>query len=298
MLRHFLSTARSRRLAQAGTGAALVAAVLIVTAAPALAAITISQPTVPVLAPGATGEVTFSLDSTSVDPVGKITFTAPGNTTITRASYTWNGGLGTIPCAVSVDAKTLTCPPTGLDPRALFWFGANTLGVQLTMDPAAPAGTTMTPGIVTNFDHSGVPNAQGSYTAKTPAVADIGTIVNAQPNLGILVPYLTYTLTAQNHGPNTATSTTLTATLPAGANATNPAPGCTAASGTVTCVYGPIASGATASKAFRVPLSLLSLGQVTVTAARTTSAPTDPNPGNDTDSATCTVISILLVTCP
>lgn len=294
-MRLFLST---RRRVQSGAGAALVAVLLIVTAAPALAAITIYQPTIPVLAPGTTAEVTFSLDATGFDPVGKITFTAPGNTTITRNFYTWNGGPGTIPCAVSPDAKTLTCPPTGLDPRGLAWFGPATIGVELAMDPAAPAGTTMTPGIVTNFDHSGVQNAQGTYTAKTPARADIGTTLSARPNLGILVPFLTYTLTARNHGPNPATSATLTAAVPAGITATNPSPGCTTAPGTVTCDYGPIANGATASKTFRVPLTLLSLGQVTVTAARTTSAPTDPNPGNDTDSVTCRVISILLVTCP
>ncbi|MFC7650587.1 hypothetical protein ACFQX6_67225 [Streptosporangium lutulentum] len=52
------------------------------------------------------------------------------------------------------------------------------------------------------------------------------------------------------------------------------------------------------SKTFRVPLHLLSLGHVTVAGARTTSAPADPNPANDHASATCTVISIALATCP
>ncbi|MEV0757930.1 hypothetical protein [Streptosporangium sp. NPDC050280] len=54
-------------------------------------------------------------------------------------------------------------------------------------------------------------------------------------------------------------------------------------------------------KTFRVPLHLLSLGHVTVTAVRATSAPTDPNTANDTanDTATktCHVISIILATC-
>jgi hypothetical protein len=64
----------------------------------------------------------------------------------------------------------------------------------------------------------------------------------------------------------------------------------------VTCAYRAIANGAGVDKTFRVPLSLLTLGQVTVTGQRTASAPTDPNPAND--SATCTAISIILVTCP
>lgn len=93
-------------------------------------------------------------------------------------------------------------------------------------------------------------------------------------------------------------SATITATLPTGATATNLSAGCTTTTGTVTCAYGPIANATTVNKTFRVPLSLLSLGPVQVTATRTASSPTDPNTANDTGSATCTVLSILLATCP
>ncbi|WP_327389218.1 IPT/TIG domain-containing protein [Streptomyces microflavus] len=128
--------------------------------------------------------------------------------------------------------------------------------------------------------------------------ADIDVNVAGQPHLGILVPYLTYTLTAHNTGPNAVTSATVKATLPPGAVATNLSTGCTTSTGTVTCTYGAIANGAGTSKSFRVPLHLFSLGQVTVTGTRTASAPTDNNPANDSASATCTVVSIVLATCP
>ncbi|GCE02609.1 DUF11 domain-containing protein [Embleya hyalina] len=128
--------------------------------------------------------------------------------------------------------------------------------------------------------------------------ADIDVDVTAQPHLGILVPYLTYTLTANNTGPDAVTSATLTATLPTGATATDLAPGCTATTGTVTCSYGAIANGSHASKSFRVPLHLLSLGQVSVTGTRTASTPPDPNPANDSATATCTVVSLVLAVCP
>jgi len=131
-----------------------------------------------------------------------------------------------------------------------------------------------------------------------PVTADLRVAVTAQPHLGILVPYLTYTLTAHNTGPAGVTAATLTATLPPGASATNLSAGCTTGPGTVTCTYGAIANGASASKSFRVPLHLLSLGHVSVSGTRTSSTPTDPNPANDTATATCTVISILLATCP
>ncbi|MDP9849276.1 beta-propeller fold lactonase family protein [Streptosporangium lutulentum] len=131
----------------------------------------------------------------------------------------------------------------------------------------------------------------------TATSADIDVNLGAQPRLGLLVPYLTYTLTARNTGPGAVTSATLTATLPPGKKATNLAAGCVTTPGTVTCTYGAIAGGASVGKTFRVPLRLLSLGKVKVTGARTTSAPADPNPANDHDGATCTVISFLLVTC-
>ncbi|WP_256332969.1 hypothetical protein [Streptomyces sp. 2131.1] len=76
--------------------------------------------------------------------------------------------------------------------------------------------------------------------------------LTAQPHLGVLTPYLNYTLTARNTGPATLTSATLTATLPVGASATNLATGCTSATTTVTCVFGSIAADASASKTFRI----------------------------------------------
>ncbi|MFJ9113572.1 DUF6875 domain-containing protein [Streptomyces sp. NPDC102283] len=97
---------------------------------------------------------------------------------------------------------------------------------------------------------------------------------------------------------DTVSSATLTATLPPGATATNLSAGCTTTPGTVTCAYGPIANGTAVNRTFRVPLSLLSLGPVQVTATRTASSPTDPNTADDTGSATCTVLFILLATCP
>ncbi|WP_439676765.1 hypothetical protein [Embleya sp. MST-111070] len=131
-----------------------------------------------------------------------------------------------------------------------------------------------------------------------PANADIAVSLTAQPHLGILVPYLSYTVTAHNNGPGAVTSATLTATLPAGKTATNPSPGCTSAPGSVTCTYGAIANGASAVSTFRLPIGLLTIGQVTVTATRTASAPTDNNAANDHASRTCTVVSIILATCP
>ncbi|MFC8588345.1 hypothetical protein ACFUGD_27875 [Streptomyces sp. NPDC057217] len=66
----------------------------------------------------------------------------------------------------------------------------------------------------------------------------------------------------------------------------------------MTCAYGSINAGASASKTFCIPLCLLTLGPVTVTGVRTSSAPVDPNPANDSAAVTCTALSIVLVSCP
>ncbi|MET8831711.1 IPT/TIG domain-containing protein [Streptomyces sp. NPDC004610] len=161
--------------------------------------------------------------------------------------------------------------------------------------PAHTAGTVdvrvTTPGGTSSI----TPAGEFTYIAPT---ADIDVGISAQPHLGILVPYLTYTLTARNTGPDTVTSATVNASLPPGATATNLSPDCTVSSSTVTCSYGAIANGASAGKTFRVPLHLLSLGHVKATGTRTASTPADPNPANDTASVTCTVVSVILTTCP
>lgn len=167
-----------------------------------------------------------------------------------------------------------------------------------TVTATAPAHTpgTVHVTVTTQAGTSATGNAD-QYTYLPEPEADIDVDLTAQPHLGILVPYLSYTLTAHNTGPDAVTSATLTATLPPGATATNLPAGCTAAATTVTCTYGTIANGASTGKTFRVPLHLLSLGHVTVTGVRATSAPTDPNTANDTATKTCHVISIILATC-
>ncbi|MBC3840786.1 amidohydrolase family protein [Streptacidiphilus sp. 4-A2] len=117
------------------------------------------------------------------------------------------------------------------------------------------------------------------------------------PDLDGALAELAY-VTAHDNGPGPVASATLTATLPGGATATGLPSGCTSAAGSVTCDYGPIAVGADASRSFQLPLRLLYLGQVSVTATRTASTPNDPDPANDTATATCTVISDLLAACP
>ncbi|MFE0154867.1 hypothetical protein ACFWY5_47570 [Nonomuraea sp. NPDC059007] len=142
-----------------------------------------------------------------------------------------------------------------------------------------------------------VPGFQFTIDWAPAGATDVAVDLAAQPRLGLLVPYLSYRMTARNAGPGPLTSATLTATLPPGRTATHLSPGCTSVPGTVTCSYTALAAGASATATFRLPLGLLSLGNVTVTATRTASSPADPDPANDSDAAPCTVVTVLLATC-
>lgn len=204
--------------------------------------------------------------------------TTAGGTVVTITGTDLNGATA-ITFGAGNPATGVSCTDTSCTATAPA-HTAGTVDVQVT----TPGGTsTITPA--------------GEYTYVAPT-ADIDVDVSAQPHLGILMPYLTYTLTARDIGPDAVASATVTASLPPGATATNLSAGCTVSSSTVTCVYGAIANGTAVDKKFRVPLHLLSLGPVTVTGTRTASSPADPNPANDTASATCTVVSVILTTCP
>jgi hypothetical protein len=215
------------------------------------------------------------------------------------ATIDLSGATANFTGTIISDDPSLECEASGTHAECIPQFdtGPEPRTITATVLPTA-TGTVIAD--TARYGMGPVPLARDSTTTEIIAggSSDIDVNVTAQPHLGILVPYLTYTLTAHNTGPSAVTSATLTASLPPGASATNLSAGCTTTTGTVTCTYGAIANGASTAKSFRVPLHLLSLGHVSVTGVRTTSAPTDPNPANDTDTATCTVISIVLATCP
>ncbi|HEX5692588.1 MAG TPA: DUF11 domain-containing protein, partial [Roseiflexaceae bacterium] len=129
-----------------------------------------------------------------------------------------------------------------------------------------------------------------TITAPIP-LADLAlTKVASHDTIALGSGNVTYTLTITNTGPNTASSVTLTDTLPvntagvsvdAGSGAT-----CTQPSGLVVCNVGDLANAAT--KTVTVTVTPTSAGQL-VNSATVGSATVDPNNANDADSATTTV---------
>jgi uncharacterized repeat protein (TIGR01451 family) len=98
----------------------------------------------------------------------------------------------------------------------------------------------------------------------------------------------TYTLSVKNNGTDPDTNVVATDTLPAGESFVSGDPGCSAAASVVTCSFGTIGAGATASLSYVVHVAL-GAPSTLVNAATVTGDRPDSNPANSSASATITV---------
>jgi uncharacterized repeat protein (TIGR01451 family) len=212
--------------------------------------------------------------------------TLPPNTTFVSETQTGGpsftcakpavGGTGTVSCSIA----TLTNGTT-----ATFDIVAN-VAVAAPIGPSSNTATVTTAG-----DTNAGNNSSTAITSISAALADLSITKTPAPG-----PYgtgnaLTYTMVVTNGGPTTASSVTVTDTLPAGTTlqSSTPAGACSGTT-TVTCNAGTLANGATAT--FTLTITLPSTpGAITNTAVVSASAATaDPNLGNNTATSTITVI--------
>src|SRR5439155_1705130 len=99
---------------------------------------------------------------------------------------------------------------------------------------------------------------------------------------------LTYTVTANNNGPDPATGVTVSDTLPTGVTFVSASAGCTNNPGTVTCsVAGSLASGASAT--FTINATAPAAAGTVTNTATVTGNESDPNAANNSASASTTV---------
>lgn len=120
------------------------------------------------------------------------------------------------------------------------------------------------------------PSAPGSGTDLTVGLTADGSY---------LLPGARYEVSVTNNGPQPLTSATIVVDLdPRVSGAVNPPPTCSVDTGaaTLTCSFGPLATGATAATTTWVMFVLPPAPTtVTATATRASSTPPDPNPAND-----------------
>ncbi|WP_404392947.1 DUF11 domain-containing protein [Humibacillus xanthopallidus] len=135
----------------------------------------------------------------------------------------------------------------------------------------------------------------GSFRLPSCLSADLRLTKTDAPDPVAAGQDVTYTLTATNDGPATAEDVTVTDTLPAGVTLIS-APGCILAAGVLTCNVGQLLAGQSVVVAVQVHvpadfLGAATSGLLTNTASVAAADQTDPNPGNNTVTATTTVLA-------
>lgn len=124
----------------------------------------------------------------------------------------------------------------------------------------------------------------------TPAqqTADLSVDLRAQGTL--ILPGARYDVVITNNGPDALESATVVVTLEHPVLGTAPTACVTdTAARTLTCSFGPLPAGGTATASGYVYYLITGEPrQIVATANRTASTPSDPDPSNDTDTKSCT----------
>ncbi|MET0134059.1 MAG: hypothetical protein ABW215_10755 [Kibdelosporangium sp.] len=179
-------------------------------------------------------------------------------------------------------------------PGALSGFESATVVFTLRVKADAVAAGYALQGQLLGRNYGIAPQDVASLTVVDEADAAVG--LTATPNFGLLVPRLEVTVRVTNNGPARLRSTEVRGALTQGLSS-NAGSECTGGAQPV-CAFGELASGASATGSFSVPLGLLHIGlSDRISASKASSSPADPVPGNDSAGTTCTVTTPLLVGC-
>ncbi len=147
---------------------------------------------------------------------------------------------------------------------------------------------TSTVGVSSNVSDANGGNNRSVQTTTIAEAADLSVTVSDAPDPVGIGAALTYTVDIANAGPSLATGATLTDTLPAGLtfHSATPTQGSCSGTTTVVCALGDLSGGGTAQVTISVTTTVSGAVTNTVTVGSITG---DPNPNNNTASASTTV---------
>lgn len=175
--------------------------------------------------------------------------------------------------------------PVALDPNGTsFWAASGPFYRFDISSGAVQLGPITASSGVDGLCLKGEPNAAIS--------ADVSITKVAAPDPSLVGGTLTYTLTASNAGPATATGVTVKDPLPATVSFLSATPSqgsCGQSAGTVTCVLGSLTPGSSAT--ITITVSPTAKGSLTNPASVTAFQP-DPNPANNTASVTSRALAV------
>jgi uncharacterized repeat protein (TIGR01451 family) len=200
-------------------------------------------------------------------------------------------------CSSSQGTCTISGGGVSLNLGNLANGNAVAITIQATLSTTVSDGAnlTNTPSVTSSTSDPDTTNNSGSAASAIITVENNSDLqVTTQSNVDVINfgGSLTYTVTVSNHGPFQASAVTLVDPVPAqaiflsmnstgGAACTTPAP---AQHGTVTCNFGNMASGATATVSFTVRVSIPPVPASITNTAVVSSPNFDPNPTNNSGS--------------
>ncbi|MDT0187071.1 hypothetical protein Q9S36_43490 [Microbacterium sp. ARD31] len=232
----------------------------------------------------------------------------PGTTYVPGSlRYTAGAGQGTKTDAVGddqaeYDAATRTVrarigrDATAATGGSLVSSNTATVVFRVRVDPTA-AGTTLRSTATLDYRAQTINRDYTYQTAEvaTPVAeeADVSITKTASADPVTAGGQVTYTLTARNAGPSTASGVQVVDTLPSGVTYVSSSPStgsCSAASGTLTCNLANLPSGGTATVSVVVRVPADSTATSVTNVARVTSTTSDPDPGNNNASVSTGVV--------
>ncbi len=214
---------------------------------------------------------------------------AAGNTFV---SLTPNSGPSSICSTPTVGTNgTVTCTWASLANGATATF---TLVVKTSSSATGSVSNTATVSTSTNDTNSG--NNTSTATTTLSASADVS-VTKTGPTTAVQNQDVSYTIIVTNNGPSDAQTVTLSDPLPATTtfvsntqnsgpafNCINPSVG---SGGTVSCSIATLAGGASATFTLVVHTTISTpAGPMSNTATVSSASPSDPNPGNNSSTAT------------
>lgn len=196
--------------------------------------------------------------------------------------------------AATLSGSTLTFTPPGVSGEAgvLEPGGSVTVSFQVDITNAAANSTISNSANVSYND--GITNQTGvTNTVTTPvaAAADVDLVKGYAGGTGAIAAGGTITMyfTATNLGPNTATDTVISDTLPAGVSISgSPPSGCSAVGQLLTCTPGTLTPGQ--ARTYTVDVIAPNTAGILFNTARVVTSSKDPNPANDRSTAGLSVV--------
>jgi len=187
-------------------------------------------------------------------------------------------------CSFAPLTSVVTCPLSDMAVGA-------TVNIEITVLATSPGTWVNEADITTSNSTDPDPSNNHSEATVTVATAADLSIEKSAPATANVTDEITYDLLVTNNGPDTANTVTVEDSLPTGATYISDDAGCDLTGQDLSCEIGPMVNGATATIEVTVRIAVSAAGSTLINNSSVDGGPFDPDPMNNTSSASTTVPS-------